>query len=218
MRKDLANCYQMHKTILTGFPQIGNSVKNHKGVRAKLEILYRLEVIQSKNQVFLLVQSNTMPEWTSLPRWYTLDSDRKKGILVKNIEALLPKIKNDSIFRFKVCANPTKKKFDTNKKKGIRIPIMNYPDQVKWLKRKGQQHGFQVSFLDQTIPNVSLQEQTTIQGKKKLGDKVHILTFYSAVFEGLLKVINKEKFILALKNGIGSGKSFGFGLITLAKP
>ncbi|KKL45484.1 hypothetical protein LCGC14_2355200 [marine sediment metagenome] len=37
------------------------------------------------------------------------------------------------------------------------------------------------------------------------------------LFEGLMKIIDKKKFVIALQNGIGSGKGFGFGLVTLAR-
>ncbi len=100
----------------------------------------------------------------------------------------------------------------------MRIPLVNEQDQLEWLKRKGTLHGFRILSLNQNIPNASVREQITYQGKKREGDKIHVLTFYSIVFEGLLGVMDEEKFNLALKKGIGSGKSFGFGLITLAKP
>jgi len=208
----------MHKTVLMGFPQKDKIKNNQESARAQFDMLYRIEENISNNKIFLLVQSNTEPDWACLPKGYTIENEKDKGFIIKNIEALLLKITMNTVFRFKLRANPTQKKFNEENKKGMRIPLVNEQDQLEWLKRKGTLHGFRILSLNQNIPNAGVREQITYQGKKREGDKIHVLTFYSIVFEGLLGVVDEEKFILTLKKGIGSGKSFGFGLITLAKP
>ncbi len=218
MRRDLANCYQMHKTVLTGFPQKNERKNKKESARAQFDILYRIEESSHSNRVFLLVQSNIEPNWSYLPKWYTLKNNHDDGFTVKNLKDLPLQIIKKAVFRFKLRANPTRKKFDEEKEKGIRIPLVNEQDQIDWLLRKGTLHGFKILSMNQNIQNASVREQITYQGRKKVGEKTHILTFYSVVFEGLLEVANKEKFVTALKKGIGSGKSFGFGLITLARP
>jgi len=41
--------------------------------------------------------------------------------------------------------------------------------------------------------------------------------FFNAVtFEGQLQITNKELFIAALKFGLGSGKGYGFGLLSIS--
>ncbi len=208
----------MHKTVLMGFPQKDKIKNNQESARAQFDLLYRIEESISNNKVFLIIQSNTEPDWTCLPKGYTLENENDNGSIIKNVEALLLKITKNTVFRFKLRANPTQKKFNKENKKGMRIPLVNEQGQLEWLKRKGTLHGFRILSLNQNIPNASVREQITYQGKKREGDKIHVLTFYSIVFEGLLGVVDEEKFSLALKKGIGSGKSFGFGLITLAKP
>ncbi len=208
----------MHKTVLMGFPQKDKIKNNQESARAQFDLLYRIEESISNNKIFLIVQSNTEPDWTSLPKGYTLENEKDNGFIIKNIEAILLIITKNTVFKFKLRANPTQKKFNKENKKGMRIPLVNEQDQLEWLKRKGTLHGFRILSLNQNIPNASVREQITYQGKKREGDKIHVLTFYSIEFEGLLGVVDEEKFILALKKGIGSGKSFGFGLITLAKP
>ncbi len=211
----------MHQTVLSAFPLLSTEEKQRKGsARSYFNILYRIDKDNQKNQIFILVQSNTSPDWSKLPTHYSLElNNNNKGIYVKNIKALPLKIEENSIFAFKLRANPTQKKSDRSKKNINRIPFMKEQDQIKWLLKKGQLHGFQVLSLklNKDMPNLLLQDQSLYQGKKKQGKKIHKLTFFSVLFEGLMKIIDKKKFVIALQNGIGSGKGFGFGLVTLAR-
>ncbi len=210
----------MHQTVLSAFPLLSKEEKQRKGsARLYFNILYRIDKNNQNNQIFVLVQSKTEPDWSKLPQHYSLDFNNNSGIFVKNIKELPFKIDENSNFAFKLRANPTQKKSDRSNKNRNRIPFMKEQDQIKWLLRKGQLHGFQILSLklNKDIPNVLLQDQSVYQGKKKEGKKVHKLTFFSVLFEGIMKIIDKKKFVLALQNGIGSGKGFGFGLITLAK-
>ncbi len=43
------------------------------------------------------------------------------------------------------------------------------------------------------------------------------MVFNSILYEGILQVADHEKFKDVLFNGIGSGKSFGFGLLSVAR-
>jgi CRISPR system Cascade subunit CasE len=42
------------------------------------------------------------------------------------------------------------------------------------------------------------------------------LRFGAVLFEGRLEVTDRELFLTALREGIGSGKAFGFGLLSVA--
>ena len=76
-------------------------------------------------------------------------------------------------------------------------------EQIEWLKNKAEKSGFQL--LKLVIAPEGLKEDKNSQTK-------HL----STRFEGILKITNKEKFIETLKNGIGSAKAFGFGLLSIA--
>ena len=51
----------------------------------------------------------------SLPKGYTLENGKDNGFIIKNIETLLLKITKNTVFRFKLRANPTQKKNLTKK-------------------------------------------------------------------------------------------------------
>jgi CRISPR system Cascade subunit CasE len=43
------------------------------------------------------------------------------------------------------------------------------------------------------------------------------LSHHAVRFEGILCVTNPEQFVATVESGIGSAKSFGFGLLSLAR-
>lgn len=117
----------------------------------------------------------------------------------------------DSIYRFSLLANPTKKlvvrKSDGSRKKnGQRIALSKREDLVAWLERKGEQRGFAVD-LDslKTIPRP--RQQFLRKGKSG----THTATEYA----GTLRVTDAAAFVQANKQGVGSGKAFGFGMLCL---
>lgn len=206
----------MHKTVLSAFPQVSKTALDSLGARAHFGVLYRVETNEVTNEISLLVQSRVKPDWSGLPEHYV--QEEIESILIKNITPLLKKIPKGAIFRFKMQANPTIKKSEEDKKNGSRVPLVKEEAQLEWLERKGALHGFEVLSIkiNKDVPNLIISDFTVFQGKKKERKSANLLTFYSVTFEGILQIINEDKFKQALKKGIGSGKAFGFGMISLA--
>jgi CRISPR system Cascade subunit CasE len=50
------------------------------------------------------------------------------------------------------------------------------------------------------------------------GERRQRMTFGTVLFEGLLRVTDVERFRTTLASGIGSGKAYGFGLLSIAAP
>lgn len=95
--------------------------------------------------------------------------------------------------------------------KSKRIGIYKEPEQVEWLKRKGEQSGFQ-------ILNLQFDKGAIDSPQKKTDGKViHNIDLLSVTFTGILRVTNTEQFKKAYVNGIGQGKAFGCGMLLLAK-
>jgi CRISPR system Cascade subunit CasE len=117
----------------------------------------------------------------------------------------------NQILAFRLRANPTIKKDRPGKKQGHRIGIYDETGQIEWLKRKADLGGFR-------ILNVrSLQEgkiSDTIFRQNSSTQKMEMLAI---LFDGELQVIDPEKVNETIRNGIGSGKGFGFGLLSLAR-
>ncbi|MFW9877906.1 MAG: type I-E CRISPR-associated protein Cas6/Cse3/CasE [Candidatus Thorarchaeota archaeon] len=238
VRRDLSNCHEMHRTILSGFPE---DIKRHNGgVRANFNILYRLTISTRVSALRILVQSAVKPDWSNLPKEYLLYNQGRNNPEIKDISSVLKMLKENLVIRFRLMANPTKKI------NGQRIPIYGYEGRIKWLERKGIQYGFNLIQVkinkdilyeryaeiinqlkietndDYISTDVITHNSIKVIGwkmKEKSGkseQKKHRLTFEGVFFDGYLKITEKDKFIDGLKTGIGSGKSYGFGLLSIA--
>ena len=135
----------------------------------------------------VLVQSETKPNW----------ADKKFHADVKQFDV---GVKSGKIFNFVLTANPVVRQ---NKKCRA---ITEEKDLVRWIVKKGKQHGF-------TICSLSIGKPSLIQFKGKTGKQTH----NKVVFKGKLKITSTEDFSQTIRKGIGKGKSFGFGMLLLSR-
>lgn len=209
VRRDLADCQQMHRTLLAAFPQAESET-----ARAEFGLLFRVETNSRTGGVTVLAQSRTLPDWQRLPAGYLLAEPLASDIADKYKPEVLH---NQRQLRFRLRANPTRKIEtkslpDGTKRNGKRVELFRETDQIQWLRRKAETAGFRVLQLrlNPDVSNVRAQPETkTISRTKRL-------TFGSVLFEGELEITNAEAFLAALTHGIGSGKAYGFGLLSIA--
>jgi len=155
-------------------------------------ILFRVE--DGKESHIVIVQSKGLPDWSRV--------NEKDDYFIEPPEhkPFTPKVANGQALVFRIRSNPTVKK------DGKRLGLIKSDDQLEWLNRKAKAGGFDLVQL-QVVP-------AGIVNAKKAGAT---LSFYSVTFQGALKVVDKDKFIETLANGIGSGKGMGFGLLSVAR-
>jgi CRISPR system Cascade subunit CasE len=108
-------------------------------------------------------------------------------------------LQKNKIYSYTMRCNPTEWKNGKNKS-----PLLNYNEIIKWVHRKEQVHGFK---LFKTTLKI---EPTT----RFFEDGVHRI-YNSINIEGLLKITDTDLFEGAYKNGVGTAKTYGFGLIIL---
>jgi len=223
--RDLRDVNAMHQRVMRAFPQKVSAVNP----RESLGILYRLDKSR-EGQLTLLVQSSAPPDWTSLPAGYlTLPQpfdDAVPNPALRVLDESLANLAGGQRLRFRLRANPTKKVDtktgpDGKKKNGRRIALTNSEDRIAWLERKGEQHGFKLVDVEFSTGRSSAvldltEGRATGNRLSPDGKPASGLTFGSVVFEGLLEVSERGLFVEALKHGIGSGKAFGFGLLSIA--
>src|SRR5690349_15359059 len=65
VRRDLADCQEMHRTVMSGLPQVNSSA-----ARSELAVLFRVEESPVTGLPALLVQSRDRPDWSRLPENY----------------------------------------------------------------------------------------------------------------------------------------------------
>src|SRR5437899_2045929 len=94
VRRQIAQPYEMHRTLWsTGFRRFG---KDELG-----RVLFRLDADRAGRAPAVLVQSDSQPDWSELPREYVVDSPEWKSFD--------PPFVVGQRLRFRLRANPTKK-------------------------------------------------------------------------------------------------------------
>lgn len=207
VRNDLRDCQGLHRTLMRLFPALEAS-----SARNTLGVLYRLEQ-GSASQVRLLLQSQVEPDFSRLPNGYTQWQPQSK--LLPDWEQVLRPGRN---LRFRLRANPTraidtKTRPDGTKSNGKRVELRGEGAWLGWLERKAQQHGFRVVAcrIDAGAPDPRL-----VNGKIQGYKSGSTLTISSVLFDGVLEVLDAGLASAAVCSGIGRGKSYGQGLLSLA--
>jgi CRISPR system Cascade subunit CasE len=168
-------------------------------------VLYRLDYQFNPVKLIVLVQSQSPSNWVGLERI---------GYLVQPAasKSFFPTFMIGQLLQFRLVANPTKRLGKLSEQNGQRVGLMREKDQKEWLKNKGLANGFQ-------IVAVTASKHNHPDGRKydpKLKKWIQIRQL-GVRFDGILTVTDKERFLSALSNGIGSGKAMGFGLLSLAR-
>jgi CRISPR system Cascade subunit CasE len=211
VRKCLGDCHKLHSLVMQGFPNVDGEKAE---VRKKFGVLHRLEVNVKLGIISLLVQSAFKPVWN-----FTDDVLSDEGFSQKEIGHIYSILPNETELMFRIRANPTKcvsvKNTDFARFAGKRVELRTSEDQIEWLKRKSEQHGFRLTAVkvNSEVENVATTPNGKVFGNHSKGK----LTFNSVIFDGNLKITDAEKFKEALIHGIGQGKAYGFGLLSIAK-
>lgn len=154
--------------------------------------LWRVEPESVWRAPVLMVQSTVKPDW----RLFKDNGYLKRASETKEIDpARLVEVERH--YRFRLFANPT------ITQQGKRYGLQTEPEQQKWLERKGAKCGFEIKNMLITASDVLHLKNDTI-------------FLQQACYEGVLKVTDTGILQTALESGIGSGKAFGFGLLSLA--
>ena len=162
--------------------------------------------------VRILVQSaaSKRPEW----EWAFQNAPfliPEKGIVAKDVSAAYAGIQKGLRFKFRLLANPTKKEV-AGKDIGKRVPLNDYASHTAWIERKASAGGFQLDCYEIINQGVVRAWKGHEDPKGQRGMMID-----SFLFEGELTVIDEIEFRRTLVAGIGSGKAFGFGLLSVAR-
>ncbi len=223
VRRDLADCHQLHRTIMTAFGQVGGDA-----ARAALGVLYRVEQDARTGRVLVLVQSAARPEWSRLPADYLAGDGAIENPAVKPVDEQFARLADGMTLRFRLDANPTKKLKvstgpDGQPRNGKRVELRNDKDRLDWLQRKAVDGGFALIAV-QSDAKVSATQ--AIAGNKLTGRRLEaaggngaagrrVITIAPVRYDGLLRITDAGRFRETLRAGIGPGKSYGMGLLSI---
>jgi CRISPR system Cascade subunit CasE len=219
VQRELADCNRLHSRIMRAFP----AAPDRTIAREHFGVLYRLELLDDPASARLLVQSNHAPDWSTLPANYLAPSvDARGNPAVRSIEDDIGRVRQGMRLRFRLRANPTKRLSARNVEQnarwhGKRIELRREPDQIAWMERKAGAGGFQLLSVQlagtETLPDTRVGNAPKQYGRR---DGSQQLSFGVALFEGRLEVTDAACFAGTLRSGIGTGKAYGFGLLSIA--
>jgi CRISPR system Cascade subunit CasE len=205
-RRDFANIHDMHRTVMSAYPDPEDKDAPARQAHA---VLWRLDA--TNTGYIQHIQSRTKPDWTNLPPAHLTQPAE-----VRTLEPVLDAIRPGRKLAFRLLANATQ---DTRpaKTKGetIRVAHRTAEAQINWLIRKGERHGFVIPTTHGGVPDVAPSPIPRLTGRK---NGVGTITIDAVRFDGHLIVTDPELFTHAVTNGIGRAKAYGCGLLSLAPP
>jgi CRISPR system Cascade subunit CasD len=198
---DLADCHAMHRRVMSGFPMEPTSDR----ARLRHGVLHRVDCDLRAGQLVLHVQSTRLPDWTKLPEGYLMDLRYLCGILGQPVPnpatttASWAALRVGERYAYKLRGNPASSEGRAGRPHA-------------WIEEQAQRAGVELLETRVTEEATLHGERPPPEGKGEPGK----ITLASASFEGVLQVADPDALRIALVQGLGRGKAFGFGLLLLS--
>lgn len=218
----LRNLYHVHQRFCMAFPSASQKSDDkdflqpykpenfaegqvHVARQVETGFLFRIDPLPG-GRVMILVQSAIQPDWD-----YAFHNASYLLAARPECKCFEPDFSDGQRLRFRLAANPTRRlsQHSPDAKEasiGKRVPVPT-DKLLDWLERRGKSGGFSIT-----------KDSTTIQlgycNFNKPGHNGQRLR--SVRYDGVLKVTDSASFHETIISGIGSGKAFGFGLLSVA--
>lgn len=235
----LRNLYHVHQRLCMAFPVDSRKSEDqdflkpykpddfaqghvHTPRDADAGFLFRIDP-QPGGGVVILVQSAANPDWD-----YAFHNAGYLLAAPPQVKPFDPCFAKEQHLRFRLVANPTRRLSKHSlgadgqpidpKGIGRRVPVPT--DQLcEWLARRAESAGFSIVKDSTTVQAGYIyfnkpQERREDQSEDKPNGKGQRLR--SVRYDGILEVTDPARFQEAIVQGIGSGKAFGFGLLSVA--
>ena len=232
----LRNAYRVHQRLCMAFPSNERKQVDPAFLQAYIPqdfggtqvhtrrsrdggFLFRVDPVTGGNPV-ILVQSACRPDWD-----YAFHNASCLLAAAPQVRSFDPAFIASQSLRFRLKVNPTKRVRDKSRDssgepldrkwvgKRVPVPSQSIPEWLgSWLSRctaRKVEPGFTLASPPHCEPGwVYVNKNGNREGGQQLR---------SAVFEGVLLVNEPRAFLKTVCAGIGRGKAFGFGLLTLSK-
>lgn len=196
VRQALRDVNDMHRNLMAGF----DTQLNPSTARADCMLLYRL--FSRRDCVYLLVSSREKPDAKKLAeRGFDLNES-----MIRDVSALREKLTAGRCLRFELLASPCKK-VGGEAKNSRRVFLDDSEQRMAWLRRKGEQGGFELLWAEETGSRV---DATGRRGDMRLQNS-------GVLFTGLLRITDAAAFWQSYTRGIGPGKAYGMGMLNLSR-
>lgn len=195
----IKDCYDWHQRVWEMFP--------NRPKRYPRPFLYRM--IEKNNGCELWIMCREEP---TMPKWATNESWK--------VSAVGDGFPFHHRYHFDLLANPTKRDGDRDSWQGRerirtkhrRFNLTTRNEQCDWFFSKAEQHGFRLLGDLENNTSLDIEPRRDFRfNRKGMKEGLHVGVRY----QGNLEVVDSKKFAQAFREGIGSAKSFGFGLLLL---
>jgi CRISPR system Cascade subunit CasE len=200
VQQALANSQLLHHQVMSAFPDAGGQG------REAYSVLFRVEIDAASGRPTLLVQSAARPNWEGSSANSLLSSGT--DVPCKEVTAFYAAIALGQHLRFRLRANPTRRVHASrtgDKLAGKRVELRTDEQRQAWIARKLQGAGCE-------LIGCVIRDEPTQHGVRE-GKRV---AHGAATFDGVLRVTDPSLLQAAIRQGIGSGKAYGFGLLSVA--
>lgn len=155
------------------------------------------------------------------------------GVVVRELDGFLDRLEAGQRWGFRLCVNPTfreKGQLGRDGRKKI-LAHVTQEQQTKWVLDRAERCGFKIlesADLGGELPVLEDSQGQRVDGKNLLINGVErnlvefrhgndLVRLSIATFKGVLEVSDPQTLRHAVVNGIGRGKAYGCGLLTLAR-
>ncbi|MGN0294031.1 MAG: type I-E CRISPR-associated protein Cas6/Cse3/CasE [Lachnospiraceae bacterium] len=172
--------------------------------------LWRVDSLHGKK--YLMILSEEKPDLSEAVQQFGNNS-LEQAWETKDYTQLLNRIQNGSQWHFRLTANPTHGVLDKEGKnrRGTVYAHITVDNQKRWLKEQALKHGFLLDDNQFTVVNSQWYHFKKGNGKKNM------VTLLGVTYEGILTVTDAECFSDMMCKGLGRGKAYGMGLLTVVK-
>jgi len=138
------------------------------------------------------------------------------GVATDSVESrsyapVLARLQAGQEWRFRLRANPTKA-VAREGRTSARVALRGEDKQVEWLLRRAPGWGFSIPTNRLGVPEVITRNAEESAFRREQAT----VTLAGVTFDGVLKVEDPAVLSAALVNGMGHGRAYGLGLMTLA--
>lgn len=206
-RKLIGSPNAMHAAVSAGFPEERPSQDGR--------ILWRLD-IHGSHRVLLFVASPDQPDFTHIAEqagWPATET-----WATQPYGPLLDNLKIGQHWQFRLTANPVHSGRRDDWTDTKPLGHVTVKQQEQWLVDRAAKHGFTLDVghpADEAAePDLAVIERSV----RRFRRNTDVVTLATATFEGQLQIADPALLRRALTHGIGRGKAYGCGLLTLARP
>ncbi len=187
-----------------------NTIPPEERKQERERLLWRIDKLYG--ETFLLLLSERQPELSSVVRQFGF-ADGDSPPECRAYDPLLNRITDGSRWHFKLRANPVICKSEGKPEHGGRgklCALAGVQNQRNWLFDRAPKYGF--SLDPEGFDVTGIDRYSFLKGSS--GKRVSLL---GVTFEGVLTVTDADTMRIAMTEGIGRGKAYGMGLLTVMR-